>query len=313
MLAFGGTCLAHRAEILQLRGAWREALEAAQRASEQRGHGVEQTAVAAGYYQQAEVRRLRGELAEAEEKYKSANEWGMEPQPGLALLRVAQGRSDAAAAAIRRVLGATTDGARRTRLLPAAVEILLAAGDVKEAGAACEELEAVAQRLGASVLDGLASQARGAVQLAEGDAAAALISLRRAGEVWQQVEAPYLAARVRGLVGLACCALGDEDGGQLELDAARATFEQLGAAPDVARIDALAKSAPSGQSHHLTGRELQVLRMVASGKTNKAIAKELGLSEKTVDRHVSNIFTKLDVPSRAAATAEAYKLGLVGG
>ena len=157
--------------------------------------------------------------------------------------------------------------------------------------------------LNTEVLGAMAAHARGAVELAEGDAHAALGSLRRAFEVWQQIEAPYAAARVRVLIGLACRALGDDDGGGLELDAARAVFEQLGAAPDLARIDSLIRGAPSGRPHGLTPRELQVLRLVAAGKTNKAIAAELFLSEKTIDRHVSNILTKLDVPSRAAATA----------
>ncbi len=147
--------------------------------------------------------------------------------------------------------------------------------------------------------------------MAEGDAQAALGSLRRAFEAWRQVEAPYEAARVRVLMGMACRAFGDDEGAGLELDGARAVFEQLGAAPDLARIDSFTKGAPSGHPHGLTPRELQVLRLVATGKTNKAIAAELFLSEKTVDRHVSNIFNKLDVPSRAAATAYAYEHKLI--
>jgi DNA-binding NarL/FixJ family response regulator len=153
----------------------------------------------------------------------------------------------------------------------------------------------------------MAAHARGVVLLADGDAQAALGALRHAWQVWQEVEVPYLAARVRVLMGLACRALGDDDGGGLELDAARAVFEQLGAAPDLARIDSLTQRAPSGRPQGLTPREQQVLRLVATGKTNKAIAIELFVSEKTVDRHVSNIFRKLNVPSRAAATAYAYE------
>jgi DNA-binding CsgD family transcriptional regulator len=157
----------------------------------------------------------------------------------------------------------------------------------------------------------MAAQARGAVELAEGNAQAALGSLRRAWQVWEQVEAPHLAAQLRVLIGLACRSLGDEDGSRLELDAARAVFEELEAAPDLARLDALMAGASPGRAHGLTRRELEVLRLVAAGKTNKAIAASLFLSEKTVDRHVSNIFTKLDVPSRAAATAYAYEHKLV--
>ena len=153
----------------------------------------------------------------------------------------------------------------------------------------------------------MAAEARGAVELAENDSEAALDSLRRAFETWQQVEAPYEAARVRVLLGMACRAFGDDEGAGMELDAARAAFEQLGAVPDLARVAALTTDVPRRHPSGLTQRELQVLRLVAAGKTNKAVAQELSLSEKTIDRHVSNIFNKLDVPSRAAATAFAYE------
>jgi DNA-binding CsgD family transcriptional regulator len=188
---------------------------------------------------------------------------------------------------------------------------MLAAGDIREARDICRELEEIAESLDTSVLHAIAAHARGKVELAGGDPQAALGSLREAWRVWQQVKAPYLAAGVRALMGLAYRALGDDDGAELELHAARVVFEQLGAAPDVARIDALIPHPPPGRPGGLTTRELQVLRLVATGKTNKAIAAELSLSEKTVDRHVSNIFTKLDVPSRAAATAYAYRQKLV--
>jgi DNA-binding CsgD family transcriptional regulator len=310
MLAFTGVCRVHRAEIMQLRGAWQEAIEEAGRACE-RAQGVSRQTAAAALYQQAEVHRLRGEFAAAEEAYRDASRGGLEPQPGLALLRLAQGRSDAAVAAIRRALGATADPLQRTKLLPAYVEIALAAGDLEHARTACRELEEIAASLDTAVLGALAAHARGAVELAEGDAHAALGSLRRAFEAWQQIEAPYAAARMRELIGLACRALGDDDGGELELEAARAGFEQLGAAPDLARIESLIRGALAERPHGLTRRELQVLRLIAAGKTNKAIAAELFLSEKTVDRHVSNILTKLDVSSRVAATAYAYEHKLI--
>ena len=208
-------------------------------------------------------------------------------------------------------MSATADRLQRTKLLPACVEIALSVGDVQGARTACRELEEMAASFDTGVLGAMAAHARGAIELAEGDAHAALGSLRVAFEAWQQIEAPYAAARVRVLIGLACRALGDDDGGGLELEAARAVFEQLGAAPDLARLDSLTRGAPSGRPHGLTRRELQVLRLVAAGKTNKAIAAELFLSEKTIDRHVSNILTKLDVPSRAAATAHAYQHELI--
>lgn len=311
MVSFTGICSVHRAEILQLHGAWRDAFEEARRASERSAQAANRSAAAAAVYQEAEVHRLRGEFAAAEDAYLSASQGGWDPQPGLALLRVAQGRSDAAATAIRRVVRATTDRLERIKLLPAYVEILLAVGELEEAGVACRELEEVAERFDTRVLSAMAAYARGAVELAEGDAQDALVSLGGAFEVWQEVGAPYEAARVRVLTGLACRALGDEEGGRLELEAARVVFEELGAAPDVVHLESLTHEAPSEHAHGLTPRELEVLRLVAAGDTNRAIATKLSLSTRTIDRHVSNIFTKIDVPSRAAATAYAYEHDLI--
>jgi DNA-binding CsgD family transcriptional regulator len=188
---------------------------------------------------------------------------------------------------------------------------MLAAGDVQDAQNACRELEDMARSFDTEVVGAIAVQARGAVDLAEGDTQVALGSLRRAFEVWQRIEAPHAAARVRVLIGLACHALGDEDAADLEFGAAKTTFERLGAAPDLARIDSLIGGAPSGYAHGLTPRELQVLRLVATGDTNKAIADELCLSERTIERHLSNILTKLDLSTRTAATAWAYEHSLI--
>ena len=310
MVAFAGVCQVHRAEIMQFRGAWPEAIEEARRACA-RSQGVNHRAAAAGFYQQAEVHRLRGELAAAEEAYRAASQLGLEPQPGLALLRLVQGRSGAAATAIGRVAGTTVDRLKRMSLLPAYIEIMLAVGEVQGARRACRELEDIAGSFDTGVPAAMAAYACGAVELAEGDAQAALGSLRRAFEVWQRIEAPYAAARVRTLIGLACRALGDEDGAGLEMDAARSVFERLGATPDLVRLESLMRRASSNGAHGLTPRELQVLRLVAGGETNKAIAGKLSVSEKTVDRHVSNILTKLDVSSRSAATAFAYQNKLI--
>jgi DNA-binding CsgD family transcriptional regulator len=311
MVAFTRTCLVHRAEIMQLRGEWGDAIVEARRACDRTSQATGPRPPAAAFYQKGEVHRLRGEFAAAEEAYRSASEAGCEPQPGLALLRMAQGRTDAAAAAMRRVVSTTSEPLQRARLLPASIEILLAVRDVDGARDACRELEEIARKFETGVLGGIAAHARGAVELAAGDARAALGSLRRALRVWQQVEAPYLAARVRALTGLACRALGDEEGAELEFAAARKVFQQLGAAPDLARLDSAAAGSSSARTGGLTARELQVLRLIAAGETNKAIAARLFLSEKTIERHVSNIFTKLDVPSRAAATAYAYEHKLV--
>ena len=253
---------------------------------------------------------MLGDFGEAEEAYREASLRGREPQPGLALLRLAQGNLDAAEAAIRRALVEIAEAGKRATMLPAYVEIMLAVGDLEAARNASRELGSLAEGHKQGALGAIAAQARGAVGLAEGNPETALPSLRRAVEEWQRLEAPYEAARVRELVGLACRALGDEDTAALELEAARAAYTELGARPDLTRIVSLAGRTP-GDTHGLTGRELEVLRLVAAGETNKAIAAQLVLSERTVDRHVSNIFAKLGVSSRAAATAYAYEHGLL--
>lgn len=312
MVAFTGRCLAHRAEIMQFRGAWRDALEEARRASRRFALGMNESGAAQAVCQQAEVHRLQGDFVAAEEAYRQASDGGWEPQPGLALLWLAQGKGEAAAAAIRRALDETTDPLKRAGLLPAFAEITLAVADLEAARDACRELEKICEACGSAMLDAMVAHARGAVALADGDARAALVALRRAWQLWRELEVPYEAARSRVLLGLACRALGDEDTAALELEAARGAFERLGATPDLARVASiLASAAVTGAAHGLSPRELQVLRMLATGKTNKAIAADLVLSDRTVDRHVSNIFTKLGLSSRAAATAYAYEHELV--
>ena len=304
MVSFTGTCLVHRAEILQLHGDWREALEEARRARE-RCEVAQNAAVAAlALYRQGELHRLRGDFDAAEAAYRDASRGGYEPQPGFALLRLAQGNAETAAAAIRRALAETADPVRRAGVLPAAVEILLAAGDLAAAQAARDELVALAERGG--MLGALADRSRGAVELAAGDPHAALGSLRRATQAWLELDAPYEAARTRELVSEACRAVGDADTATLELDAARETFERLGAAPDVARLG-------PDETHGLTARELQVLRLVAIGRSNREIAAALVISEHTVARHVQNLFAKLGVSSRTEAGAFAFTRGLVRG
>ena len=312
MVAHTGVCLVHRAEILQLQGAWESALEEARHARERSEDGVLNERVCGkAFYRQGEVHRLRGELREAESSYREANQRGYEPQPGLALLRLMEGKGDVASAAIRRVLNEASQARARAALLPAVVEIMLAVGELEEAREACRELEQISRNHRSDMLRALSAKARGALAFAEGDTHAALAALREAWAAWQDLEAPYEAASVRVLVALCCRAAGDEDTATWELEAARDAFEQLGALPDVARVDALAATTHRADAHGLSPRELQVLRLVARGATNKSIAAELVLSQRTIDRHVSNIFAKLGVSSRAAATAYAYEHDLV--
>jgi DNA-binding NarL/FixJ family response regulator len=310
MVAFSGRCHVHRAEIMQLKGDWAQALEEARWAERRAAQGSHRLALAEAAYLQGEVHRLRGDTSAAEAAYREASGYGREPYPGLALLRLTQGKIDPAVVALRRVLNETAAAADRARLLPAYIEVLLAADDVDAARSACDELdELAAGHEGGGVLTAMLAHARGAIDLTAGDAAAALPQLRRAWRIWEEVEAPYEAARVRALMGAACRALHDDDAATLELEAARRTLVELGAAPDVARLD-----EPAGGDHmtgRLTARERQVLRLIAAGRTNKAIAAELVVSERTVDRHVSNIYVKLRVSSRAAATAYAYEHELV--
>jgi DNA-binding CsgD family transcriptional regulator len=311
LVAFTGRCLVHRAEIMRLRGAWREALEEARRATERCLQGENPAAAGEACYQRGEIHRLLGDFGAAEEAYREGSGHGWEPQPGFALMRLAQGKAEAAEAAIRRVVSETSEPGKRAGLLPAYVEIMLAVDDLDAARKGCAQLESIARGQESGALGAMGAQARGEVELAAGDAAAALTSLRHAGEVWQRFEAPYETARVRELVGLACRELGDEDGATLELEAARDSFASLGAATDLSRVGMLAEIAATVDSHGLTQRELEVLRHLTAGDTNKAIAADLVLSVRTVDRHVSNIYAKLGVSSRAAATAYAHEHGLV--
>ncbi|HEY7266972.1 MAG TPA: response regulator transcription factor [Solirubrobacterales bacterium] len=311
LVAFTGRCLVHRAQIMRLDGSWEESIEEARRAADRCLAGENPVAAGEAHYQRGEVHRLRGEHAAAEEAYREASAQGWEPQPGLALLRLAQGREEAAEAAMRRAISEAKQPGRRATLLAAHVEVMAAGEDLPEAERACTELDALAEaeeKPGA--LGAMAAQARGVLDLASGRPKESLTSLRRADEIWRGFAAPYERARARELIGLACRSLGDEDSAELELQAARETFARLGAATDLARVEGSAELDRGAASHELSKRELEVLRLLSTGETNREIAAELVLSVRTVDRHVSNIYAKLGVSSRVAAASYAHEHGL---
>jgi DNA-binding NarL/FixJ family response regulator len=305
---FRGHCLIRRSELLQLHGEWRDALSEAQQACERLARSARPRPDAgAAFYQLAELHRLRGDFPKADEAYRLANRAGYNPRPGLALLRLNQGQPEAADSSIRIALQERRSRRARVFLLRAAVEIMLAGHDVAGARAASDELAALTQQTDAPYLRAVAAQANGALLLAEGEPVKALDALRAARTTWEGLDAPYELAQVRVLIGLCFRRLGDHDGAQLEFDATQETFEALGAAPAAAAVAALSTHRSIPATTNLTGREVEVLRLIATGATNRAIAGRLSISEKTVARHVSNIFTKLDLSSRAAATAYAYE------
>jgi DNA-binding CsgD family transcriptional regulator len=310
LVPYRGACLVHRAQMSTLGGHWAHALGEATAAQELlQGQAAGQAA-----YQLGELHRLMGRDAEAEDAYRRANSLGVQPEPGLSRLRTAQGRAEVAARTLRRLCGEPRPPADRAELLAARVEAELALGDVEAARQIVDELRGITEALASPLLCGLADQAEGAVLLAADRPDAALDVLRRAQQRWSEVELPHAGAQVRVLAGRCLRALGDQDAADLEFEAARECFERLGAAPDLARVDEMAtadRRADATRPGGLTDREVEVVRLVAAGHTNRAIAGLLCLSEKTVARHLANIYAKLDLPSRAAATAYAYDHGLV--
>jgi DNA-binding NarL/FixJ family response regulator len=307
LVLYRGHCFLHRAEVLGLDGAWPEALAEARRACDRLAAPVNPAALGGAWAIEGDLLRLVGDFAGADSAYTHAHGFGCEPQPGLSLLRFAQGRVDAADAMIRRVLDEREDPMSRARLLGAHVQIVLAGGDSVSARASSDELRVLAAALGSAYLGAQSALAAGAVLLAENNASAALVELRRACTEFLALAVPYDVARTRLLLAAACTALGDQDTADMESSAAQALFHSLGATLPVGGGLAPAPPLPDG----LTPRELEVLVLLTQGKTNRVIAQDLFISEKTVASHVSHIFTKLSVTSRSAATAYAYEHRLV--
>ncbi|MEX0732389.1 MAG: LuxR C-terminal-related transcriptional regulator [Aquisalimonadaceae bacterium] len=316
LVPYRGQCLVHRSEILQWKGDWPEALAEVVNARDHLSARAEPV-VGRACYQQGELHRLRGEFAQANEMYREAGRNGCEPQPGVSLLLLAEGKPDAAASAIRGIADSAGSlqgpgaGSSRLKLLGPYVEILIATGDLETARAAADELTRIAAAFDAPFLLATSAQATGAVLFAEGKMKAALALLREAWTIWQQLAMPYESARVRVLIGRVCQRLGDHETVRMHFDAAHAVFERLGAAPDLVELERLMAARDAGPSSALTDREQEVLLLVASGETNRQIATALGISEHTVARHLSNIFDKLGVTSRTAASAFAHKHKLV--
>lgn len=318
LVPYRGQCLVHRSQLKQAAGDWSNAITAAEAAC-QHLNDPPHPALGLAYYQEAELHRLVGSFATAEARYRQASRNGYQPMPGLALLKLAQGEAGAAVAAIQRALQEPGHPLKRTALLSAAVDILRATDDLPGARSVAEELAAVAAASSAEVIRAMAAQATGTVLVGEGDPAAALAELRAAATAWRALHMPYEAARTAVLVGVACAALGDRTTAALELDNAKDAFTELGAIPDLDRlrrltsglVDGPAPRTNMGGTPALSAREREVLVHVAAGRTNREIASTLVISQHTVGRHLENIFTKLGVTNRAAATAYAYEHDLL--
>jgi DNA-binding CsgD family transcriptional regulator/tetratricopeptide (TPR) repeat protein len=312
LVPYRGPCLIHRVELMRLHGDWPDAVQEAHRACDWLSLPASPETPAEAFYQLGELRRLSGEFDEAEEAYRQASKWGRSPEPGIALLWLARGQTEAAAAALHRALDECEPNCgKRAELLGAHVEALIAKGELAAARDAASELKELAKARDAVFLHALADRAEGNVLLAEGQPGGAVALFRRSWRGWQELEAPYEGARVRVQIANACRVLGDEGSAQMELDAARWVFERLGARFDLELLDRDSKQVPPSTTGGLSARELEVLRLIAAERSNKDIAAALVISEHTVARHVQNMLQKLGCSSRTGLAAFAVEHGVV--
>lgn len=309
IVPFKGQCLIHRSEIYQLYGDWIKALEEIKNACAWLTAGL--PAAGEAYYRKAELLRLKGDFKDAHDGYLQASKLGRRPQPGLALLHLAKGQRKEAVAGIQNALNETSDKRKRAELLPVAVTVMLSARQMDEAKKASEEMLSIATECDVPYLTAMAAHGAGQVAFETGEMKQALKYLQEALPCWHTLHFPYETARSRELKGRIYSALGDASNAESEFEAAKWTLQQLQAIPDLARVEQLLTKKKDHNNYGLTLREMQVLDQIALGKTNRLIAASLFISERTVDRHVSNLFNKLGVSSRVSAITFALQNNLV--